>query len=439
MAQLVKQEGNTVEFQVVVPQKEVRSAFDRVYKDIAKQVKVPGFRPGKAPRSVLNKRVGDEFVQDEVRRIVISYSLQNAVRELKLSVITDSFVITPQALSESSDFSYGVQGETYPEVHLPDWKAFHLEAKAPEITEDVVEKTIQDLRERNAVFESVSRPAEASDQLSVLELGEEESNPYPVYLDTAQEFVRNALIGQTVETEVNITLPETTHGDHTHPSETLTVKILDIKKKTLPELDETFAKGFNFETVADLKAAVEKELQGRAQAEGQANRRDEFVERLTEGLQGDIPTTLIRQRRESMFEEIKRDLENQGVPFAEYETFMREQGKYDDFLADLEKNAIQRVKRDLALEKLADNLGVQLTQSEFDQALANLAASSRVSVAEASRQLGINGLSGFQATVLRDKALAQALLIVNAGEQLSAIAEIPTGNEEKVEVSSESL
>ncbi len=424
MAELIKHEGNSVEFRVVVPHKEVKAAFEGVFSDLARQIRLPGFRPGKAPRSVLVKRVGQESIDDEVRNVLFNTTLMNAIQQLKLNILTDSLVVDPSPVKEGMEFSYVAKGEIYPEVTLGDWTTIKLEAKAPEITEEVVSKTLSDLRERNAVFDSVERPAEAGDQLTIQEISEEGANPYPVYLDTAQEFVRTALLGKTSGEEVSITTPAVQHEDHSHESEVIQVKILDIKKKTLPDLDDEFAKVLNFDTVELLSKAVERELKTRAFNEGNAARREEFIERLVDVMVVDLPAALITHRRDAMFEEIKGDLERQGVPFAEYETFMKEQDKYEEFMADLEKNAVQRVKRDLALEKLAESLGVNLSTSELDAALNQQAVASRTTVAEVRRQLGVNGLNGFQTSLAREKALNHALLIVNAGVNTSLEAPV---------------
>lgn len=408
MAEIVRQEGSSLEFRVVVPQREVKAAYDGVVNSLMHQMRIPGFRPGKAPRSVVVKRAGEEYVKDEVREKLLQTSYPVAVRELKLALLDAE--IRPDALSEGSDFVYTVQAETYPEVTLPNWKELSLEAQSPEITDEVVEKTLSDLLERNATFEVVERPAEAGDQLTLLELDEDGASPYPVYLDSAQDYVRDALLGKSAGEEVSIVTPEIDHSDHKHESETVRVQVTDIKKKNLPVLDDEFAKTLNFDTVDLLREAVSRELKARAAQEGNTQRRDEFVEKLVEGLQGDLPPSLIKRRRDAMFEEIKGDLERQGVPFADYETFMREQDKYDEFLADLEKNAVQRVKRDLALEKLAEDMKVTLSGKEFDDALNALARQSGVTVQETRRQLGANGLEGYQATVIRDKALNQAVM-----------------------------
>ncbi len=287
-----------------------------------------------------------------------------------------------------------------------------LSAESPEITGEVLEQTLTDLRERNATFESVERPIEASDMVTITEQAEgseEQGGSYPVYLDMAEAHVRDALLGKNKGDEVEITVPAHQHGDHEHPAHTVKVRVDDVKHKQLQALDDEFAKSLNFDSLDRLRADLQTELETRASREGDNARREEFVTALIADMEVEIPEVLLANRRESMLEEIKADLSRQGVKWGEYESFMQEQGKLDEFMADLAKNAETRVRRDLALEQLAEDLGVQLTDSQFNAGLSALAQQNNMTVQQLRTQLGPNGLNGYYANIVRDLALSQAV------------------------------
>ncbi|WP_155299205.1 trigger factor [Deinococcus kurensis] len=406
MAELISREGNKVEFKVSVPAAEVNRAYDQVWAGLARDVRVPGFRPGKAPRKVIEGRVGKGYVEQEVRDRLLETHYTQAARELKLSLVDAS--IEPQTLASGQTFEFTVKGETYPEVKLADWSGLSLSAAAPEITDEVLERTLNDLRERNATFESVERPIEAGDQVTIEEEGEE-GGTYPVYLDVAEVHVRDALVGKTKGDTVEITVPAHSHGDHEHPEHTVTVKVVDVKTKQLQELDDAFAGSLNFDSLERLRGDLKGELERRAQQEGEAARREEFITALVDGMEADIPQALLDRRREGMLEEIKDDLGRQGVKWGEYEAFMQEQGKLDDFMADLGKNAESRVKRDLVLEKLAEDLKVQVSDAEFNQTMNALAQANGLTPAELSKQLGPNGINSYYISLVREKGLQQAI------------------------------
>ena len=414
MAELVSQDGNKVEFKVSVPATEVSRAYQQVWTAISRDVRVPGFRPGKAPRSVLAKRVGMGYVESEVRDRLLEVHYPQAARELKLNLVDAS--IDPGALTNGQSFDFGVSGETYPKVKLSDWSSVQLGAESPEITGDVLEQTLTDLRERNATFENAERPIEGSDMVTIQEQAEGSEEPggsYPVYLDMAEPHVRDALVGKNKGDEVEITVPAHQHGDHEHPAHTVRVQIQDVKHKQLQELDDAFAKSLNFDSLDRLRADLKTELETRARREGDSARREEFVTALIAGMQVEIPQVLLNNRREAMLEEIQADLSRQGVKWAEYETFMQEQGKLDEFMADLAKNAETRVRRDLALEQLAEDQGVQLNDTQFNAALSALAQSNNVTVQQLRTQLGPNGLNGYYANIVREQALSLAISKLN--------------------------
>ncbi|WP_339096527.1 trigger factor [Deinococcus sp. VB142] len=410
MAELISKEGNKVEFKVSVPAAEVNKAYEQVWAGLARDVRVPGFRPGKAPRKVIENRVGKGYVEAQVRDRLLETHYSQGLRDLKLNLVDAT--IDPQDVKSGESFEFTVKGETYPEVKLGDWKQAQVTAQAPEITDEVLEQTLNDLRERNATFEAAERPIEAADQVTIQELGEgdsEEGGTYPIYLDMAETHVRDALLGKSAGDVVEITVPAHQHGDHEHPEHTVRVKVQEVKSKKLQDLNDEFASSLNYESMDKLRSDLRGELERRAKLEGDNLRRDEFVNHLVEGMTVEIPQALIDRRREGMMAEIQDDLGRQGVQWKEYEAFMREQGKLEEFQADLAKNAEIRVRRDLALEQLAEDMGVQVSDAEFNQTLMNLAQANGMSAQQLVQQLGQNGLHSYYISLLREKGLQQAL------------------------------
>ncbi len=421
MAELISRQGNKVEFKVSVPASEVNRAYDQVWSGLARDVRVPGFRPGKAPRKVIEGRVGKGYVEQEVRDRLLQSHYSKAAQELKLSLVDAN--IDPQPVVSGQPFEFTVTGETYPEVKLADWSGLTLSAESPEITDDVMERTLGDLQERNATFEEADRPIEASDQVTVEEQGED-GGTYPIYLDVAEAHVREALLGKNKGDTVEITVPAHQHGDHEHPEHSVTVVIKDVKVKKTQALDDEFAKSLNFDSLERLRTDLKAELERRAAQEGETARREEFVSHLTENMEAEIPAALLDRRRDAMLEEIKDDLGRQGVKWGEYESFMQEQGKLDEFMADLSKNAESRVKRDLALEKLAEDLKVQVSDAEFNQTMNALAQANSMTPQDLNKQLGPDGINSYYASLMREKGLQQAMA------QLSKPAPAQEGQQE---------
>ena len=405
MAQLLERTGNNVKFKVTVPSSDVSVAFTEVFTAVSRNVKIPGFRPGRAPKNVVEKRIGLEYIQTEVRDYLVNKTYQSAVKELELIPVTAT--ITPGEVLEGNEFEYTVEAENYPEVTLPAWEGYKLETAKLEIGDQEVTDAMEDLRNRQASYEPVERAAEANDLLNVEILkGEDAGQTYPVYLERADEGIRTALLGQSAEAEVAV--PVTAGGEDTE-AQTLKIKILDIKAKNLPELDDDFAKSLELEDLAELHVKVREDLQNRAVAKFDSDRKDEFIGKLSEGMTVVIPEVLIARRREALETDLKNDLERQGIGLEAYREYLGTENKLEEFEADLVKSATERVRRDLALEKLAEGFKTELTADEWRNALENFARSNRVSVARLGEVIGNDGINNLRVLATRDKALTQAI------------------------------
>jgi trigger factor len=405
MAQLLERSGNNVKFKVTVPSGDVSLAFTEVFSAVSRNVKIPGFRPGRAPKNVIEKRIGLDYIQTEVRDYLVNKTYQGAVKELELIPVTAT--ITPGEVLEGNEFEYTVEAENYPEVTLPAWEGYKLETKKLEIGDQEVTDAIEDLRNRQASYEPVDRVAEANDLLNVEILeGEDAGQTYPVYLERADEGIRSALLGQAAEAEVDV--PVTAGAEGAEP-QTLKIKILDIKAKNLPELDDEFAKSLELEDLNELRTKVREDLENRAVAKFDSDRKDEFIGQLSEGMTVSIPEVLIARRREALETDLKNDLERQGIGLEAYREYLGSEGKLEEFEADLVKSATERVRRDLALEKLAEGFKTELTADEWRNALENFARSNRVSVARLGEVIGNDGINNLRVLATRDKALTQAI------------------------------
>jgi trigger factor len=338
----------------------------------------------------------------------VEQNYTSAVQELKLIPVQAN--VTPGTVLDGADFEFTVDAENYPEVTLPNWEAFTLEATKPSVGPEDMDKALEEIRQSRATYEQVDRAAEAEDVVNVEILeGEDTGKTYPVYLERAEAGVRNALLGQNVGAEVEVTVSE---NQDTGETTLLKVKILDIKEKRVPELNDDFAKLFQLEGVDTLdafKERVQKDLEVQSESKGKSDRRDEFVKKLGEGATIEVPEVMITRRREAMEQDLGRDLEQQGITLEAYKQYLQAEGKLEEFEKDLIEGARNRVRNDLALEQLSEAMGAKLTDEEWKAALDNYARSSRVSVPRLIEALGNEGVENFRVVATRDKALEMAL------------------------------
>ena len=160
-AQLIEKQPVNATFKVTVDPGEVDQTFDRVLTALARQVRVPGFRPGRAPRGVLERRVGREALQEEVREALVDANYPKAVQELELTPIHAHFHSDPP--TEGQAFTFEVHAELYPEVTLPDVSDIVIDASGRDLTDDMVHEAVEQLRRQHATRVPVERAAEGTD------------------------------------------------------------------------------------------------------------------------------------------------------------------------------------------------------------------------------------------------------------------------------------
>lgn len=400
MAELIKREGNQVSFKVMVPANEVNRAYDQVWTGLAKEVRVPGFRAGKAPRSVLEKRVGTDYVRRQVGQRLIDQNLDAAAQKLDLLLVGIDIEYSNEVVS-GKDWEFVVNGETYPTVKLSEWRTATLDVEDVVITDEIVERTLSDIREGNAKYDDVERPIEDTDQVFILE--DDAENAYPVHMGviSKESGLFKGLLGKNKGETV-----EVIEENHDTP---IQVKILEVKSKSLPELDDEFAKKLNADNLDTLRKNVRENLEIRAKNETQDARRNALVNLLIEGMDADIPNSMISSRRESMLVDIQNDLKRQGVAWSEYEVFMKEQERLDQFMDNLTTNAKERVCRDLVLDQLVDDLKVEISDMEFGQVLGALAAQNGTDVQSFVDNLGKDNVREYYFSIRRERALEKAL------------------------------
>ncbi|AEB12169.1 trigger factor [Marinithermus hydrothermalis] len=403
MAEILEREGYRVKIKVEVPAEEVARTYESVVKEYAKRVRVPGFRPGKAPRKVIEARIGREALLAEARERLVDRTYPEAVKELELLPVSARIVEDETSpVEEGQPFTYVAEVENYPEVTLPDWQSFALEAKRVEVTEEMVAEALERLRQRYAEIVTVEREAREGDHV-VIET--EDGARFPVDLTRAQPHVKEALMGAKAGDEVQVPIKDE-EGNVTREVRT---RILEVKEVRLPELDDEFAKTAEAENLEELKGKVRESLERQADREFAQAKKDEFLDKLAQALEVEIPPSMIAEEERHLLRHLEEDLAQRGVPLRDYLKDLEKEGKLEEFKQDLRQQAERRVRRGLALEKLVEDLGVELTDEEWKEHLAALARSYGMTPAEFQRAVGPTELERQRLGLLREKALEEAV------------------------------
>ncbi|MFA5568217.1 MAG: trigger factor [Trueperaceae bacterium] len=405
-ARLVEKQGVNVTVNVRVDAATVDAAFERVLTNLSRTVKVPGFRPGKTPRGVIEKRVGEEAIGQEVRDSLLDESYPAAMKELELYPIDAHF--HAEGAVRGQDYEYVVHADVYPDVELPHLANITLEAEAAVVSDADVEEAIGRLKLENATLVPVDRPVEDNDWVLVAHVtGDDEADEastFPVHLDRAGDELKGQLLGKVVGDVVDVVL--TDQDEEGNPTTSnLKLRVVDVKGKELPSSEDELAIQLGFEDAGELTTRVRESLEADARRTTQDARRDEIVEKLVAGATLDLPGSLVRRRQRTLLQDLAHDLSHQGVTLQRYLDRLEERGKREEFEAELTASAEKGVRRDLVLERLMELRGTELSDAEYQAALKQLAQSRGVDVGRLEHDLGEDYLANYRFFMRRDKAL----------------------------------
>ena len=413
---LIEKQSVSAKFAVIIPQAEVDKTYSTVLRGLAKQVRVPGFRPGKAPKGVLLQRIGEDALNQEVRDYLVETNYPKAVKELELLPVHAHF--DAEEPSEGSDYTFEVEVDLYPEVELPDTSEIIIDSAPEPLTDAMLEASIEQLRNEYATQVPVERAVEENDVLMV-ELVPDEAVPegsepgrMPIDLERTTDNLREQLIGKTMDEELELTLevPEGIEDDEDTPEPTkLKVIIRDIKAKEKPELDDELAKTLGLESWSEVETRIRESIQAQLDSDAFDAQREEFIEKLVEETDFDLPKSIVNRRKADMLTNLNDDLKQEGLTLEDY---ISENEIYEDkeeFEEDLQASAEAAVKRDIVLEQLLEQRGTTLSNEEFNAALRYLASQYGSDVAKFRRERGDAWLQNYRFLLARDKAVRETV------------------------------
>lgn len=387
--------------------------FASAYAELARRVKVAGFRPGKVPLAVLEKRFHREVVDDVVKRLV-PRCYEQAVKEAGL-VPVQLPMIEQLSVAKDAPLSFRAVVEVRPTIALQPYRGLPLRRRRVEVAGAEVDEAIEALRVRQAelVDAGTDHPVAEGDFAVIDYDGEVDGKPLPdssvkgylvrVGAKSVLPEIESALVGRRKgdRVEVVVVFPAD------HPTTRLAgqrvlfrVSVVEVRQRVLPALDDEFAKDLGVESLAALRERVRSEIGRRKQAEQRAEERRAILKTLADRHQVDLPPSLVQREAELLKERVAHHLEAaQGRPVA---------GADAEALARQAVSAAEeRVKGDLLLEAIADRESLGVNEDEIEREVRRLAAETRSDVKEMRQLLaGESGdFMGLRATLRREKAV----------------------------------
>jgi trigger factor len=363
-------EGNKVKLSVEVDEQEFEKAVDAAFRKIAREVRIPGFRPGKAPRRILQARIGLDVARQEALRESLPEYYAEALRQ------TDVDPISPPEIDittghDEGPVAFDAVVEVRPQATIPGYQGLRVVLPSPLPTDEEVDQGIDRLREQGGELRPVSRPAKAGDHVSIDLKGERDGEAVPglsvddylyevgsgTLASELDEQLRGAKVGDILAFEASL---------DDGPPVSFRVLVKDLKEKILPEVtDEWASEASEFETVEELREDVRKRLGIIKRVQVSMALRDEAVRALAELVREDVPEALVTQETERRWNDVGRRLDAQGSSVEEY---VQSTGTtVDELVMKLREDATDSVKADLALRALADAEDLEATEAEVQE------------------------------------------------------------------------
>lgn len=418
-------EGVTVKLTVTVPAADVDAAIDATYKRMGKKYRFPGFRPGKAPRPILDQQLGREYILAEATEELVNGTYSKALDQESLRPIESPELEELDTVVSGEDFTYAAEIDVRPELAISGTEGLTVALPDREPTDAEIDLWVEDARERFASLEPVEdRAVEANDFALISFIGQVDGEDYEgnvvdKYLyelgrGLMPEEFDAGMIGLSAgaNTKVEFVIPDTTSNpEFAGKTATFEITVHEIKAKVLPDVDDKFAENVGgFESVEAMREDLKKRL-GVQKAMAYDRQKERRVrEAVAERLEGDVPEAMIVSRQSSITNDFIAMLDEQGMNIKDY---VESAGiDMDTFEKDMAEQAEKSVREDLALEALFRALDMQVTDEDRAAEFENIAGAMQSTPEDARKRWEEMGMMG----VLNEQIMhrkAQEWLIEN--------------------------
>ena len=405
----------------VIPYSNYKKEVDKYYQKLGREVKVPGFRKGKVPASLLEKQFGPD-VKKEVLSNLISNELNKAIAEKDLRAIGQPHLLEVNA-EEGTDISVSASVEVLPSIDIKDYSSIEMEMKIPRITDGEVDQTIEAFRQRKAkTVEIIDRSVQEKDLIKIdftsmlgdkpFEGGAVKDQIIQVGGGQLIEGLDKGMIGMEIgdNRDIKVQIPEDYHNKEIAGKEVdFNIILKGIQVQELPKLNDEFARELDnekkYENLKDMKAKIRIELEDYERKEALKATKKKFAERLTEQNPVDLPEGLIKEQVKFMSDQANKKQEKEAKHDHDEEVTPELISKYKE-------PAVKALQEELILDQLSRNLELEVTPEELEQELQNMAQllGAGGNLQQMKKEWEKNGvLARLHSRMKRDKTLNSAL------------------------------
>lgn len=398
--QVEKLEKSMAKLTITVEAAKFDAAVDSAYQKNKGKIALPGFRKGKAPRAMIEKMYGTGVFFEDAANELIPEAYETAAKESELEIVAQPEIEVTQ-MDRGTDFIFTATVAIKPEVTLGDYKGIEVEKKEAEVSEEEITAEIDKAREANSRLITIEDRATEDGDTVIIDFdgyvdGKQFEGGYAedyTLVLGSHSFIDNfedQLVGKNLgeDVEVNVTFPEEYHVDELKGKPALfKVKIKEIQKKELPELDDDFAQDVSdFDTLDEYKADVEKKILENKENQIKREQEDQIIEKIIENAQMEIPQQMIAAQTRQMTQEFAQRLQSQGLSLEQYMQFTGLTPQ--KMMEDLEPQALKRIQSRLVLEAVVAAENIEASDEEIDKELENMASMYQMEIDKLKELIG---------------------------------------------------
>ncbi|MHB0976580.1 MAG: trigger factor [Candidatus Aquicultorales bacterium] len=414
-------EKNEVMLKVEVPVEDFDRAIGMAFKKVAEKVSIPGFRKGKVPRSIVEQRVGKEYVIQEALQDNLPYLYAQAVNESGIEPIDQPEVDVEQA-QEGQPLIFKAKVQVKPEVKVGQFEGMEIERPFDQVTEEDLDRQVNQVRESFGTLEEAPEAKVQKGHNVIIDF-KGTVDDEPIEGGSADDYllevgsgafvpgVEDQLVGMTKgETkDIWVDIPEEYHvkeiaGKHVK----FVVTVREIKTKKLPEVNDELAKGLGFETLDEYREDLKKKLGAMKEGSADVAVRNAIVKKVTDEADIDIPPAMVDRKLDEMIAEFASGIQGRGVSLEEY--LEASSKSLEDLKETLRDEAAFQVKSSLVLEEISKQANIDLMDEEIDAEIKQLADATGRDFDELKKMLIASGRVGILVERIMSKKTIDWLL-----------------------------
>ena len=377
--------ANEVKLEITVEASKFDEAIKRVYFKSAKYFNIPGFRKGKAPIQIVEKYYGKEIFYEDAFNDSANEALEEAVKENNLEIVSRPEVEIKQ-MEKGKDLIFTATMQTKPEAELGKYKGVEIKKIEYKVTDEDIEHELSHMQEHNSRLISIDdRPVEKGDIATIdfegfvdgkaFEGGKAEGHELEIGSNTFIPGFEDQIIGMKIDEEkdIQVKFPDEYFSKELAGKDaTFKVKVHEIKKKELPELDDEFAKDVSeFDTLDELKKSIKEKQEKQNEEKAKYETEDAVIKAVCDNMKVEIPSGMINMEIDNMLKELEQRLSYQGLNLEQYLQFM---GKTEeDLRKEYEPQAIEGIRSRLALEAVIKAEKIEPDEAEITEKMKEMA------------------------------------------------------------------